>query len=1083
MFRYLPYCLMLFCASFVCSAMESTSSTSIQVGPYTLLKLSNANQSLEIEIFANNQSIQSEKLNSLDSQYFSLIQLPQNNTESYSLRVIVNYEKDTPSIELITLDKEQFSAHQNAMALINKPLVGENSKPYTLVSSITNSSLEADFSNWAMYRLLNSANKAKHGELSFLVNLNLNTFRAEDIVGQCKAWTSYTNPNQKLSTPVEAQFAAQLAATLYVYSKHKGTIVDAPSSLLNKAKFLHNCGSLFADIPITQQASIDLDVYAKNLYERVLQTLTKSPSWLTADILYHLWFYYNFENKHELALETVKNAIVKAEGRPQYHFLMTEFYSNAFLSSYREGAFAQAHNYLNRGLNISADSNAADIAPLLFSKGFLLYQTGEFTTGSSYFTDTIKQVQSTSTDQQWELASCLSSGPQDLMIARAAVMIGATSREQGNFEAANQWLQCAEHLFDNEHDYYQIVLQVELAKTAIKQKQFSQAKIHLDKVFKDPRTLDTTQIDAKILQFKIDNVHLGKPSNREELDKLAALLGYKSFYNDNVSEVDASTYPIKQIEVFTLLVQISQQEKSFKWIDVFADKAMSLIEKSRLTVANPQAWDAARFSFINTYISSLLDTKRFKAQPNEHYRKLFEVLEKFYSVDPKQEKNLFSIDEVTKDNEDQIQLFYNIWLAEEKRMLLTDSANEKLRFYEARDDYFAQVLNQQNNHAEISHIALDTFQQLLPSDQMLVRYFSDGQTMYSLFITRDSISVQEIAKMTVLAKMVDNYVTGTAASSRPWLNADFQDIALLPIDIIEQQQIDKILIIPDESLHKMPFSMWNTNTQGGRYKPLVETSQSVFITSATSYFEQLHASDSEEFEISIFANPDFSGPESQALGASLSQRLSLASLPGTLKEAEFVANLFSEHHINRGFAENATSQFLMSNKVRNSKILHIGTHGYFDKKSPDIVGVLTAGETVSGNITPGFLSLSQLLSKPVSADLVFVSGCETMVGKNYKGSGMRSITRGFLAQGAKTVVGTIWAIQDRPTSEFVKQFYVNLVESNGDAPKALQLTQYQFHASGKYRHPKYWAGFVLTSSNQGDSQIFNPALANNSLQD
>ncbi|WP_342805409.1 CHAT domain-containing protein [Alteromonas sp. M12] len=1079
MFRFLSYSLILLCASFTCSAMESTALTVNQVGHAALLKLSHADQPLEIEIFVNNQLIEKKDIDSKDTEYFSLIQFPQADTETNKIRVLVNYTKISPKISLIELDNTDYSAYQNVIDILATPAQTQTNQPYSIVSQITNSDLNSDFSRWTLRRLMENAKQVKNGSLGFITSFNLNQFSAQDIIAQCAVWTSSFEPESQIDDPVKTQVAAQLAATLYVYSKHHGQLSNDQTALLNQSKFIQHCGSMFADIAHSQQAGLDLDVYAKNLYQQVLEALSKSPNWLTADILHHLWFYYNFEDKHNLALETVKNAISKAENAPEYRFLMAELYSNAFLSSYREGAFAQAHNYLNKGLNIISDSNSPGIAPLLFSKGFLLFQTGEYDTGSRYFSNTINQVQNTLPNQQWELARCLNLGQQDLMIARAAVMIGATSREEGDFDGANQWLECAEHLLKNQQDYYQIVLQVELAKTAIKQKEFTKAQTHLNNVFNDPRTLHTTQIDAKILKFKIDNVYLAKPIDKDELQELAALLDYDSFYNEDIIDIENKTYPIKQIEVFTLLVQISQQEKSFKWVDIFAEKAMSLIEKSRLTVANPQAWNAARFSFINTYITSLLDNERIKNQPRHHYARLFEVLEKYYSVDPKQERNLFSIDEVASENEAQIQLLYNIWLAEEKQMLLSDSSSEKLRLVEARDDYLARVLNEQNHDSKIANISLDAFQQSLPSDQMLVRYFSDGHTMFSLNVTHNDISVQKIAKVAEIAEMVKNYVHGTYASSKPWLNTQFRDISLLPVDVIEQQKITKILIIPDESLHKMPFSMWNTATTAESYKPLVETSQSVFITSATSYFEQTFSTDAENFEISIFANPDFTAQVNDITPGSISERLTLAALPGTLKEAKYVANLFAGHQINKGFAENATSQFLMSKKVRNSNILHIGTHGYFDKKLPDIVGVLTAGENIKGNLTPGFLSLNQLLSKPVSADLVFISGCETMVGKNYKGSGMRSITRGFLAQGAKTVVGTIWAIQDRPTSEFVKQFYANLVESEGDAPKALQLTQFRFHSSGKYRHPKYWAGFVLTSSNQGDSQIFGPELANN----
>lgn len=1080
MFRIFPFLLMFLSVTFSCRGTESADVVYLLNAQTALLKISEAEQQLHFKVIVNEQLLLEKTINNKeDDEYFEVLQF---NQLQNNVKVVVNYDSFAPQITLTELNEAENQAYLIASETLTNLSVKPSISHNAILTNLTHKNLQSDFSQWSLRRLKQISKEHKHWSLSFLASIRLNQFSANDIVSQCHSLTSLFEPSKHFDSSVKVSYAAQLAATLYVFSKHHGKLNNERSSSLTQNQFLQQCGLIFTDLQSPQQTELDLDKYAKYLYQGVLESLSDSPQWLTADILHHLWFYYNFRERHGLALETAESAIAKAKQAPEFAFLMPELYSSAFLSSYRQGAFAQAHNYLNQGLNLDEQTESLKIASLLFSKGFLFYQTGEFDTGSRYFNKTISEMQTATPDQVWKLENCLDSNNGNLMIARAAVMIGATSREEEQLTEAELWLQCAAHLLRDKNDYYQIVLQVELAKTAIKQNQFDQAKVHLENVLNDPRTLYATQIDAKILEQKIKTLHLGEKYNKDELDKLASLLGYTSFFDENITLLENTALPIKQIEVFTLLVQVSHQQKAYKWVDIFADKAMSLIEKSRASVANPQAWNAARFSFINTYIVSLLDESRLLKSQGD-YAKLFEVLEKYYSVDPRFEKNLFSINDTSSENAEQIKRLYDIWLAEEKIILMSESDNEKSRLYEARDDYLAQVLKQQNDSHVLPSISLFEFQKSLSAEQMLVRFFSDGEIMYSLNITQNLQEVRKIARVTELKEMVNNYVDGTTTSNKPWLTSQFRHIPLLPIEMIRRQGIDKILIIPDESLHKMPFSMWNTATDERRYKPLVESVQSIFITSASSYLEDIVRTENENFEVSIFANPDFTIQQSSETdgpnGSEFKTLFGVSSLPGTLEEAEFMADLFSEQQINRGISENATSQFLMSDKVRNSKILHIGTHGYFDQKLPDIVGVLTAGAKENGHITPGFLSLNQLLSKPVSSDLVFVSGCETMVGKNYKGSGMRSITRGFLAQGAKSVVGTIWPIQDRPTSVFVKKFYVNLLETDGDAPRALQITQRDFHRGGKYRHPKYWAGFVLTSTNQGDSQIFSREIANN----
>jgi CHAT domain-containing protein len=117
--------------------------------------------------------------------------------------------------------------------------------------------------------------------------------------------------------------------------------------------------------------------------------------------------------------------------------------------------------------------------------------------------------------------------------------------------------------------------------------------------------------------------------------------------------------------------------------------------------------------------------------------------------------------------------------------------------------------------------------------------------------------------------------------------------------------------------------------------------------------------------------------------------------------------------------------------------------------------------------------MREVLYKPFTSNLVVISGCETTLGKEINGEGFNSLSRGLLSQGVGSVIGTIWSISDRATPEFMQAFYTHLKQQQGNVSLALKLTKQSFVTDSKlrrYRHPYYWAGFVLTSSNQSISE-------------
>jgi CHAT domain-containing protein len=88
-----------------------------------------------------------------------------------------------------------------------------------------------------------------------------------------------------------------------------------------------------------------------------------------------------------------------------------------------------------------------------------------------------------------------------------------------------------------------------------------------------------------------------------------------------------------------------------------------------------------------------------------------------------------------------------------------------------------------------------------------------------------------------------------------------------------------------------------------------------------------------------------------------------------------------------------------------------------------------------------------------------LSACQTAVTKGSHENSPVSPASGFLQNGVKSVVATLWKVDDHATSLLVSEFYKNL--KTMDAVDALRNAQVKLSQTPKYSHPYYWAGIVL----------------------
>jgi CHAT domain-containing protein len=103
----------------------------------------------------------------------------------------------------------------------------------------------------------------------------------------------------------------------------------------------------------------------------------------------------------------------------------------------------------------------------------------------------------------------------------------------------------------------------------------------------------------------------------------------------------------------------------------------------------------------------------------------------------------------------------------------------------------------------------------------------------------------------------------------------------------------------------------------------------------------------------------------------------------------------------------------------------------------------------------------------LSADLIVLSTCRPGLNKSGRGEGFVLLTRGLMYAGAKSVVISLWDVEDRAASELMKHFYSALLKDGATPAAALRSAKLQMLRQEQWNRPFYWASFTLQGEYQG----------------
>ena len=187
-----------------------------------------------------------------------------------------------------------------------------------------------------------------------------------------------------------------------------------------------------------------------------------------------------------------------------------------------------------------------------------------------------------------------------------------------------------------------------------------------------------------------------------------------------------------------------------------------------------------------------------------------------------------------------------------------------------------------------------------------------------------------------------------------------------------------------------------------------------------------------------------------------------SSLQYSEQEARAIAAMYQPE--SRLLLGETATESAFKEQAGNYGMLHLSTHGYFNSRNPLLSGL----ELEADGRNDGYLEVHEILRLSLDAGLVTLSACETGMGSGYfnqipAGDDFVSLTRAFLLAGSRSVLATLWEVDDRSTVDVMKGFYARLGQSPGGHSQAdaLAETQRELRLSKNYRHPFYWAPFIL----------------------
>jgi CHAT domain-containing protein len=354
-------------------------------------------------------------------------------------------------------------------------------------------------------------------------------------------------------------------------------------------------------------------------------------------------------------------------------------------------------------------------------------------------------------------------------------------------------------------------------------------------------------------------------------------------------------------------------------------------------------------------------------------------------------------------------------------------------------------------------VTLEQIRQALPPSAALLEYVMANPNSYCLTISRTGSSIVSLGSREQIEKLVASYLKAVKAKLSAVQEArGLYDALLRPIR--ETSQKGTFIIVPDGQLHLVPFDGLEDAT--GRY--VVETRTVVYSPSANSFYLLTGQKRSQQYRKALLAVGGVPYSRSSMNRSGFTRgfnRSGFADLPASGDEVRIAAAAFPREKADLLLGASATEAAFKAASLNEYRIIHLAVHAFADSTFPDRAALVLLSDPAAGE--DGFLQASEIAQMRFPSDLVVLSACDTSVGPLHGQDGVANLSRAFLEAGARSVISTLWEVDDNSSLFLMKRFYAHLSANQSAATALTAAKRDMLRTLGSKALPYQWAGFTI----------------------
>ncbi|MEO0683997.1 MAG: CHAT domain-containing protein [Cyanobacteria bacterium J06649_11] len=373
-------------------------------------------------------------------------------------------------------------------------------------------------------------------------------------------------------------------------------------------------------------------------------------------------------------------------------------------------------------------------------------------------------------------------------------------------------------------------------------------------------------------------------------------------------------------------------------------------------------------------------------------------------------------------------------------------------------NYEKRSSEDENQYVNLS--ILGRIQTYLDHEEALIEYFVGPQSIFAFVIESKRVRLVQLTESDSLDSLILHF---REAITKHYSNSSFASVAynlyttvFKPLGSLPEN----LIIVLDGNLSAIPFGVLISekpeNPQAySTLSYLIRLYQISYAFSSTNLLEREKAPNiSSRFSNYLAFAPSFEKSNAE---------IGLGSLGAQLysNSAEIMSSIQGTKFMGK---EATKDKFI--DLVEGYRIVHLSTHAKIDKENPQNSFIAFSNSYPFERRWK--LSIEEIYKMKIPAELVVLSACETNSDLMTPGKGIISLARAFDHAGSRSIVSSLWNINDQTTTQLIADFYDQL-QAGCAKDQALRNAKIKYIENSKNNfeaHPYYWAGMVITGTNE-----------------